>query len=238
MLGGYYLGQLYLGISGLPAAGILSIQNTSHDHTVDNIILLQQHVVVVSNTTHSLVSDNLDLIEHKTLVLNNTSHTLTSDVIALIQQHTLAVANSLHGLTSDNIVLFQKHTLAVSDSEHSHVAEGNIVLTQYLLLNQPDPGVFLVTSPEIWIVQNNILAIDNSWHLVTDTLDRIINWAGYNYFSGVYIKDYGQEGELQPGELESGVVIVDKTKNVATFVPADIESGTLITDFKPVGKYN
>lgn len=237
MLGGYYLGQLYLGQSGLPEAGVLSIQNTDHSHTVDNIVLLQQHNLVVSNTTHSLTSDNLALIEHKTLVIASTNHALTSDVISLIQQHLLAINNTSHGLVSDNIVLFQKHTLSVANTAHDHVAEGNIVLSQYLLLNQPDPGVFLVTSPEIWIVQNNVLAIDNSWHLFTDTLGRIINWADYNYFSGVFIKDFGQDGELLPGQLDDGIMIADKTKHVDMLVPADIENGTLITDFNLFGKY-
>jgi len=238
MLGGYYLGQLYLGESGLPAAGVLAIQNTSHDHTVDSIILLQQHVIVVSNTTHSLTSDNLDLIEHKTLVLNDASHVLTSDVIDLIQQHTVVVSDSLHGLTSDSIILLQKHTLAVADSQHSHTVDGNLVLDQYLLLNQPDPGVFSVTSPEIWIAQNNILAVDNTMHTLVGTLSRIINWADYNYSSGIYIKDFSQSGDLQEfGSLDAGTLI-SQNKNTGLFEPAQIDSGVFVKSTDKQGQLN
>lgn len=237
MFGGYYLGQLYLGISGLPSAGSLTVQNTDHAHTVDNITLIQQHVLVVDNTTHSLTSDNLDLVEHKTLVIASASHSLVSDVISLIQQHTLVVSDAVHGLTSENIVLFQKHTLSVQDSVHDHTVDGNLVLDQYFLLNQPDPGVFLVTSPEIWVVQNHNIVVDNTMHTLVDTLTRIINWADYNKFSGIFIKDFGADGNLQPLEQELGVVIVDKTKNVDTLVPADVESGTFISDFSAFGKY-
>ena len=237
MLGGYYLGQHYLGISGWIGSGTLSVQNTEHSHTVTNITLLQQHVLVVDNTTHSLTSDNIALTEHKTLVIASANHALTSDTISLIQQHLLAIANSSHGLTSDNILLFQKHTVSVQDSAHSHTVDGNLALDQYFLLNQTDPGVFLVTSPEIWIVQNNILAIDNTMHSLVDTLTRIINWADYNKYSGIYIKDFAENGEMEQAEQQYGVIVVDKKTNQDTIAPVTPESGVFLTDFKKFGNY-
>lgn len=238
MLGGYYLGQQYLGISGWTASGAITVQNASHSHTVDNIALIQQHVLVVNDTTHSLTSDILDLIEHKTLAIASASHSLTSDIISLIQQHTIVISDSLHGLTSDSIILLQQHTLAVADSEHSHTVDGNLVLDQYLLLNQPDPGVFSVTSPEIWIAQNNILVIDNTMHTLVDTLTRIINWADYNYFSGIYIKDFGQSGDLQEVDaLDAGTLIL-QNKKIGLFEPAQIDSGVFIKTTDKQGQLN
>lgn len=238
MLGGYYLGQQYLGISGWTASGTLTVQNAVHSHTADNIALIQQHVIVVDNTTHSLTSDILDLIEHKTLVIASASHSLASDLISLIQQHTVVVSDSLHGLTSDSIILLQKHTLSVADSQHSHTVDGNLVLDQYLLLNQPDPGVFSVTSPEIWIAQNNILAVDNTMHTLVDTLSRVINWADYNYFSGIYIKDFGQSGDLQEfGSLDAGTLIL-QNKNIGLFEPAQIDSGVFVKSTDKQGQLN
>lgn len=110
-------------------------------------------------------------------------------------------------------------------------------VNEFFLLNQPDPGVFGVISPEILITQNHNIVVDNTMHTLVDTLTRIINWADYNKFSGIFIKDFGADGNLQPLEQELGVVIVDKTKNVDTLVPADIESGTFISDFSAFGKY-
>ncbi len=74
MLGGYYLGQAYLGISGLPAAGLLTIQDSSHSHSVDNITLIQQHLLAIANSAHTLTSENLALIEHKLLAIANATH--------------------------------------------------------------------------------------------------------------------------------------------------------------------
>lgn len=238
MLGGYYLGQWYLGISGWIASSAITVQDASHSHTVDNIALIQQHVIVVNDTTHSLTSDILDLIEHKTLVIASANHSLTSDIISLIQQHTIVISDSLHGLTSDSIILLQQHTLAVADSTHSHIVDGNLVLDQHLLLNQPDPGVFSVTSPEIWVVQNNILVIDNTMHMLVDTLTRIINWADYNYFSGIYIKDFGQSGDLQEVDaLDSGTLIL-QNKNIGLFEPTQIDSGVFIKTTDKQGQLN
>ena len=154
MLGGYYLGQAYLGISGWTATGTLTVQGATHEHTADEIVLVQ------------------------------------------------------------------KHTLSVSDSAHSHEAEGNIVLDKYLLLNVPDPGVFLVTSHEIPLIQNHTLLVDNTLHQLINSLARVIDWAEYNRYFGIYIKDFG-----------------DRTKNVDTLVPAEPHSGTLITEFSAFGRY-
>lgn len=238
MLGGYYLGQAYFGISGWTGAGLLTVQNTDHGHTTDNITLIQQHVIVVDNTTHSLTSQVIDLIEHKLLAINSTSHGLTSDVINLIQQHTLAIANSLHGLTSDNIILLQKHTLSVANSLHSHTVDGNLVLDQYFLLNQPDPGVFLVTSPEIWIVQHHTLAIESTIHTLTDNLSRVINWADYGYFAGIFIKDFNQSGDLlESGALDAGTLIL-QNKQLGSFEPTQIDSGVFIKNIDKQGQLN
>lgn len=171
MLGGYYLGQAYLGISGWTASGTLTVQDTTHGHTAGNI--------------------------------------------ALVQQHTLAVADSAHSLATD----------------------GNLVLNEYFLLNQPDPGVFLVTSPEISLVQHHTLVIENNLHELVNSIARIINWADYNVFSGIYIKDFSSEGVVEQLEKEYGIVVVNKTQNVDTLVPVTPDTGTFITEFSAFGRY-
>lgn len=49
MLGGYYLGQLYLGISGLPAGSTLSVKSSSPQLSSDNINLTQKHIFNMIN---------------------------------------------------------------------------------------------------------------------------------------------------------------------------------------------
>lgn len=238
MLGGYYLGQAYLGISGLPSTGSLTVQDSSHTLTSDNIALIQQHVIALANALHSLTSDNLDLIEHKTLVIDSTLHSLVSDLIVLTQAHTLVVDNTTHGLTSDQIALIQQHTLSIANASHSLATDGNLVLNQFLLLNTPDSSFIGLSSPEIFISQNNILVISDSSLTLIDNLTRIINLADYQYFAGTYIKEFSQSGNLQDnGELEAGTLIL-RHKNLGSFEPAETDSGTLIKIIGKQGQLN
>lgn len=142
MLGGYYFGQEYLGISGWTDSGTLTVRGTNHSNTADNIALIQQHVIVVDNTTHS------------------------------------------------------------------------------------------------WIAQNNILAVDNTMHTLVDTLSRIINLADYNYFSGIYIKDFGQSGYLREfGSLYAGTLIL-QNKNIGLLEPTQIDSGVFVKSTNKQGQLN
>lgn len=63
MFGGYYLGQLYLGISGLPSSGSLSVQQPSHQLSSDNVTLVQKHTIVVDSDSHTLTSENITLTQ-------------------------------------------------------------------------------------------------------------------------------------------------------------------------------
>lgn len=63
MLGGYYLGYSYLGISGtLNQDDILIIQNALHGHYVDNIDLLQICSLLIDAALHSTSSDKISKI--------------------------------------------------------------------------------------------------------------------------------------------------------------------------------
>lgn len=166
MLGGYYLGQLYLGISGLPIAGVLSVVPSSHQ--------------------------------------------LSSDQINLTQKHLLVINSSAHTLTSENITL----------------------------LNTPDSTIIGVSSPEIWIAQNNILVIDNSYLGLIDDLSRIINLADYQYYTGIYIKDFSQSGDLEEnGDLEAGTLIL-QNKNSGLLETLQIDSGVFIKTTDKQGQLN
>lgn len=238
MLGGYYLGQQYLGISGLPSAGVISVQDSSHSHGVDNITLIQQHVLTLADTTHSLTSDNLDLIEHKTLVIDSSLHSLTSDSIVLVQAHTIVVEDTTHGLTSDNIVIIQQHLLDIANTSHGLVNDGDLVLNQFLLLNTPHSSIIGVTSPTIWISQNNILVVDDSLLGLIDNSRRIINLADYQYFTGTYMKRFSQSGVLEEqGTLEAGTLML-QNKQLGSFEPSQIDAGVYIRHTDKQGQLN
>ena len=79
MLGGYYLGQLYLGESGAVHTDTLSVGDTFHGHTVDQATIIEHKTLVVADATHGHTVDNISLIEHKTVIANDTFHNHTVD---------------------------------------------------------------------------------------------------------------------------------------------------------------
>lgn len=83
MLGGYYLGQLYPGISGLPVAGILVIQDAIHSVTAESPTLTQKHQLLIDDSTLSLLADSPELATSLLLLINDAIHSLTSDAVII-----------------------------------------------------------------------------------------------------------------------------------------------------------
>lgn len=105
MLGGYYLGQAYLGISGWTASGELTVQEASHNHSADNAVLTQWHMLALNDALHSLVSDSPPLSQHMSLThVNDANHSLASDVLLLLQQHLLTVEDTRHPFRMESIL--------------------------------------------------------------------------------------------------------------------------------------
>lgn len=190
MLGGYYLGQLYLGISGLPSAGILSVVPSSHQLSSDNITLTQKHSILVDSTAHALGSENITLTQKHVLTVENAIHTLMSENVAITSEQVLGINDAFHGLTSTEIALTQKHTIVVSDTTHSlssnnldlvehktlvvqntthtHTADGNlaIIVHFYLVVADASHGH---TAQSILLTQKHALAVANTLHGLTST---------------------------------------------------------------------
>lgn len=150
MLGGYYLGQLYLGISGLPAGGTLSPQGASHQLSSDNITLTQKHTIVVDSDSHTLTSENITLTQKHVLTVEDVYHTLMSENVALTSEHFLGINDSFHGLTSTEIALTQKHTIVVDNTTH-------VLRSLRLPPYQPD-------DEDINLIEHKTLAVDGTQH--------------------------------------------------------------------------
>ena len=196
MLGGYYLGQLYLGISGLPIAGVLSVVPSSHQLSSDNITLTQKHTIVVDSDSHTLTSENITLTQKHVLTVEDAIHTLMSENVALTSEQILGINDAFHGLNSTEIQLTQKHTIVVENTTHS-LTSGNIELTEHktLAVNNALHGhtaqsvtlavkSYLVVANALHnhTVQNTVLTqkhyivVSNTTHtLLTDSLGGLIN---------------------------------------------------------------
>lgn len=218
MLGGYYLGQLYLGISGLPSAGILSVVPSSHQlssdnitltqkhtlivadalhgHTVGNITLTQKHVLTVEDAIHTLMSENVALTSEHMLGVNDAFHGLTSTEIQLTQKHTIVVENTTHGLTSDNLELVEHKLLAVNNALHGHTVESvTLAVKSYLDVANALHGHAATT---ITLTQKHTLVVSDALHeLISDSLGGLINiqpdgfGGGFGAIDGWGIKQFG-----------------------------------------------
>lgn len=196
MFGGYYLGQLYLGISGLPSSGSLSVQQPSHQLSSDNVTLVQKHTLVVDSDSHTLTSENITLTQRHVLTVEDVYHTLMSENVALTSEHFLGINDSFHGLTSTEIALTQKHTIVVDNITHN-VSSDNLDLVEHKTLiianashGHTAQGVTLAvrsyldvantlhghTSQNTILTQKHVIVVNNTTHsLLTDSLGGLIN---------------------------------------------------------------
>lgn len=219
MLGGYYLGQLYLGISGLPSAGVLSVVPSSHQLSSDNVTLTQKHTIVVDSDSHTLTSENITLIQKHLLTVENATHTLMSENVALTSEHFLGINDSFHGLTSTEIALTQKHTIVVDNTTHS-VNSDNLDLIEHKTLvianalhGHTAQSVTLAvrsyldvanalhnhTSQNLSLLQKHTLVVSNTTHsLLTDALGGLINiqpdgfGGGFGAIESWGVKQFGE----------------------------------------------
>lgn len=245
MLGGYYLGQLYLGISGLPAGGTLSPQGSSHQLSSDNITLTQKHLLVVENAIHTLMSENVALTSEQILGINDAFHGLTSTEIQLTQKHTIVVDNTTHSLMSDNLDLVEHKILVVNDTLHGHTVQSvTLSVKSYLavanaLHNHTVQGVVLT--------QKHTLSTQDALHtLISDSLGGLINIQPDGFGGGWgAIEAWGvkQFGEINI-ELPMNYLIVNldslhylSSDQLDTFIQIFnmIRTGVYIKDFQEDG---
>lgn len=219
MLGGYYLGQLYLGISGLPAGGTLSPQGASHQLSSDNITLTQKHTIVVDSDSHTLTSENITLTQKHVLTVEDVYHTLMSENVALTSEHFLGINDSFHGLTSTEIALTQKHTIVVDNTTHS-VNSDNLDLVEHktLVIANASHGhtaqsVTLAVrsyldvanalhghnAQNIGLTQKHVIVVNNTTHsLLTDAIGGLLTiepngfGGGYGAIEAWGVKHFGE----------------------------------------------
>jgi len=219
MLGGYYLGQLYLGISGLPMSGALSVNPASHQLSSDNVTLTQKHTIVVDSASHTLTSENITLTQKHVLTVEDVYHALMSENVALTSEHFLGINDSFHGLTSTEIALTQKHTIVVDNTTHS-VNSDNLDLVEHKTLvivnashGHTAQSVTLAVrsyldvanalhghnAQNIGLTQKHVIVVNNTTHsLLTDAIGGLLTiepngfGGGYGAIEAWGVKHFGE----------------------------------------------
>ena len=100
MFGGYYLGQIYLGESGIYVGNSLIISNSIHTISSSEVSIVQDIRLIINNSVHTDVSDIVSIIQHAALNPDVSIIRISSDTVAIIEHKTLSPINSIHSIKS------------------------------------------------------------------------------------------------------------------------------------------
>ncbi len=111
----------------------------------------------------------------------------------------------------------QVHNLLVANTSHNHTVDGLLSLIQHLTLAAPDSTVHGLASDTFWVIQHGTLEVDNSAHRLRDVLERVISWADYGVFGGVYRPNRSESGDIDTSELPEDKIYKKQTTQVQAF---------------------
>jgi len=67
MLGGYYLGQIYLGGPGGGILSTLSVQYLTHGHIIEPVVIIQKHTLAINAMSHQQTLELTPIFQGYTL---------------------------------------------------------------------------------------------------------------------------------------------------------------------------
>lgn len=140
----------------------LIVQDASHSHSVDNVVLTQVHNITVADSAHSHTVDGVVVTQLHNLTVADCLHGHLADNIILTQLHNIVVADALHSHLAESPILTEDTPLLVAEASHNHLAD-NVALTQAHLLAVSDA---LHSHPveNVLLSQLHLLAVADSLH--------------------------------------------------------------------------
>ena len=174
-------------VFGASGATELSINDSTHSHAADNVVLqdigllvndaLHSHIadnvvlqdigLLVNDSAHSHTADNVDLDVSELLDIQDATHALQSDNLTL-QDVGLLIAESSHALQSDNIQLMDIGLL-VQGSNHAHIAD-NVILDINEFLDIQD-ATHTLQSDNIVLQDIGLLIQDSAHGLQSENIE-------------------------------------------------------------------
>ena len=152
----------------------LSVENSVHLHTSEEVTLSISVTLSVENSVHLHTSEEVTLSTGTVLVVEDSVHLQTSEEVTLTTTSVLSVENSEHLHTSEEVTINFGTVLSVEDSIHLHTSE-QVALTTTSVLSVEN-SVHLHTSEEIVLSIDNVtLVVENSVHIHTSDLIRLGN---------------------------------------------------------------
>lgn len=177
------------------AAIDLTVQDASHAHAVDNVVLTQVHMLTVGDGAHGHTSDAVALTQVHNLAVADATHAHSVDNLTITITSDLVAQDASHAHTVDNVVLTQGHVLTVADALHTHSSD-SIALTQVHILTIAD-GAHAHTADNVVLGTIPTLIVSDSFH--AHTADSIV--LVYNILPRIYVvaefREYNFTASLQ-----------------------------------------
>lgn len=154
---------------------VLAINDAQHSHQADNLLLSQVHQLAIQEATHSHTADNLDLDQEQVLTIQSAEHGHTADNLTISFELSLTIQEATHSHTADNLALTQDHTLVIAEATHSHQADNLVLSTNIeLAIQATEHGHF---ADNLDLTQNYTLVIQAAEHgHFADNLDLSQNY--------------------------------------------------------------
>jgi len=71
-------------VESTPELVTLAVADTAHGHVVDNLALIQAHVLAVADALHGHTADGADLIQQSVLIVDDALHAHLVDQLSLL----------------------------------------------------------------------------------------------------------------------------------------------------------
>ncbi len=103
----------------------LTVPDSTHAHTLDNVVLTSSTALVMQDMAHGHALDAPTLSTGTALTVADAQHAHALDAVALTSQTDLAAADMAHGHALDNVVLtLGGASLTAADLLHGHAMDG------------------------------------------------------------------------------------------------------------------
>lgn len=149
---------------------MLTVDDATNDHTVDNVVLTQKHTLAVDDASHAHTVDSVQLVVEYYLVVQDDLHAHTVDSLVLLIKFFLEVDDASHSHTVDNVTIIQASTLVVQGADHAHTVD-NVLITQKHLLSV-DSCDHAHTVENVPITQKQIVTASDCLH--AHTVDSVV----------------------------------------------------------------
>lgn len=142
----------------------LTLQDSVHAQTADNLSLSTSWLLTVADATHAHLADSPTLTTDSALTVAEAHHAQAADTLGLTADSLLAVNESAHAHAAENVVLDTSNStpLAVQETAHAHSAD-NLDMTLDVLLAVAD-ALHVHLSDEPTLSTDWLLAIADAAH--------------------------------------------------------------------------